>query len=1588
MHRQATGAAHFARIGFIAALLACSLSPLATPQNVQPGDTVTLSIGPIAPPLFYLGQDGLASGFVPELLREAGRRAGITIEFELIPDVGTLLSLDPEDHQLVTWLIAEEHPEGYTEFQRSYLTLHGAVFRRRGGVFEEDMPAYKLGEVLVVANTEVEHDLLNNGWDSIHAVPTTEEAFQALESGQFDSIIVSEYLGLSAMESLGIHDIVRVNSTEMHMHHHVKLLRPRYRTDLERALSPAFDSMRNDGTFDQLNTKWFGKYTQKNVSLETYRYTTVAIGLGASLLALVLLFSRRRFRKLLSWQGEALEASETRLGGLIESVKAIVWDATIDAQFSYVSPYAETLLGYPLADWYKPNFFADVLLHPDDRGETVRVCLEASTLGHDHVLDYRVRSATGEVFWLHDMVKVIKDEAGRPIKLHGVMIDITSVRKAQQAAADSESRLSAIMKASPTGIVRLDRDGRVTFGNDEAGRITGLRGGEVNLERWMNAIHPEDREQVVNAWRRVSNKPTGDLREYRFLHPGGEVVWVLDRGHPEVDPNGNVTGYVATLTDITQLKQAEETIRTHSQVLMQLTEAVNFTDERGKILYTNAAFDKMFGYSAGELIGKDVSTLNHVSREDYQKLSDEIASALRADGSWVGEFRNRHRNRDEFWTRSRVFQIDGSPQRLAVCVQEDVTARRNAELALRESEERFRRVAESALIGIGLYDGSRFTFANQSLVRLFGYTVDDVGGINREGILAICADDLSREKVRDALRQIDEGPATIELDDVQVRRSNGELCWAQLTISRLYPQRPFPRLLLCVDTTERKRAEASLRTRSQVLMNMAEGVVFTDQSGMILETNPAYNAMFGYNAGELIGQSIIELTDLDPQEIDAIRSEIRGALAARGEWCGEFPNLRKDGSRLWTRARLTRAEADGRTGFVIVQEDITESRRAAEALKESEEKFRRVAESAFVGLAVHDGNEYVYSNDAMTRISGYTLEELGALSREKIASQMFYPEDQAHILARLGSLDGTGSKVEPAAFDDIRLRHKDGEPRWVSLMFSRMYPDKPMPRLTICIDRTDRKRAESALRESEALFRAITENIPDCVFLLDYSNPEVPGAILYANESAARMHGMTIGEIIGRSIVDLRDPASINQGIEIRRRILAGETVMFESVHRRSDGSLFPVEIVAQRIDALGPNKVLAIDRDLTERRQIEDERLAMEQRMLQAQKLESLGILAGGIAHDFNNLLVGILGHADLAREDLEDSGAGAAAESLEQIEIAARRAAELTHQMLAYSGKGKFFVQRIHLDKTVREMAKLLEVSLSKKAVLRFELEPDTPPIEADSAQIQQVVMNLITNASDALENRTGVITLRTGVADYSAEALRKFTLGEPPSPGRFVYLEVTDTGCGMDQPTLQRMFDPFFTTKFSGRGLGLASVLGIVRSHQGGLSVSSRPGAGTSFRVILPVAPGTAGIPRENGHDEPAGRHAGGTVLVVDDEPRVLDLVARALGRSGYDVLTAQDGPAAIGLFEQHAAEVCGVVIDWTMPGMSGAEVLAELRSRNRDLPVLFISGYASSEMAGDVPDDGRTAFLQKPFSIDVLRRTVDSMLSATGDGVKVR
>ena len=388
---------------------------------------------------------------------------------------------------------------------------------------------------------------------------------------------------------------------------------------------------------------------------------------------------------------------------------------------------------------------------------------------------------------------------------------------------------------------------------------------------------------------------------------------------------------------------------------------------------------------------------------------------------------------------------------------------------------------------------------------------------------------------------------------------------------------------------------------------------------------------------------------------------------------------------------------------------------------------------------------------------------------------------------------------------------------------------------------------------------------------------------------------------------------------------------------------------------------------DVTDYREVEKERRQMEARVLHAQKLESLGILSGGIAHDFNNILTAVLGNADLALRELPP--VSTARGNLHEIVTAARRAADLCRQMLAYSGKGRFVVEPIDVSALIEEMAHLIEVSISKKVALRRQFTRDLPAVDCDATQLRQVVINLITNASEAIGEGPGEVLLTTNSMVCDRAYLEAAQINDDLSEGRYVTIEVSDNGCGMDAATLERIFDPFFSTKFAGRGLGLAAVLGIVRGHKGGIKVYSEPGKGTTFKIFLPASDAQP-RPLEHARDVDAVWRGQGTVLLVDDEECVRTLGRDMLMKMGFSVLLAEDGCHGLEIFRREHDQIVCVILDLTMPKMDGEEAFRLLRSACSDVRVILCSGYNEQDVTQRFVGKGLAGFVQKPFEYATL------------------
>lgn len=492
------------------------------------------------------------------------------------------------------------------------------------------------------------------------------------------------------------------------------------------------------------------------------------------------------------------------------------------------------------------------------------------------------------------------------------------------------------------------------------------------------------------------------------------------------------------------------------------------------------------------------------------------------------------------------------------------------------------------------------------------------------------------------------------------------------------------------------------------------------------------------------------------------------------------------------------------------------------------------------------------------------------------------------------------------------------------------------------------------------------------------------GHISIINGQAEVLFGYRREELIGQPVEKLLPERFRSKHVGQRDRYLASPFLRpmgagLDLLGLRKDGAEFPVEISLSPLKTEAGLLVTAMIVDLSERKRAEQERLRLEIQVQQAQKLESLGILTGGIAHDFNNLLTAILGNASLALMQIPPESP--ARPALREVETAALRSADLVKQMLAYAGKGRFFVEPLNLSRVIEEIAHLLQTVISKKAVLRFEFASELPAVNADATQIRQIVMNLITNASDAIGDKSGVIALRTGVMYADRKYLTTTHIPVDLPEGYYVYLEVADTGCGMDKATLEKVFDPFFTTKFTGRGLGLAAVLGIVRGHQGAVKIYSEPKRGTTFKVLFPCSDLAVGQIAALAPVQSQWRGSG-TILVVDDEDSVRATAKSILEHQGFEVMMAADGREAMLMFRQDPNRVKAVLLDLTMPHMSGEEVFRELRLLRPDISVVLMSGYNEQEVTNLFAGKGLAGFVQKPFRAEDLLVALHKATEADG------
>jgi len=662
---------------------------------------------------------------------------------------------------------------------------------------------------------------------------------------------------------------------------------------------------------------------------------------------------------------------------------------------------------------------------------------------------------------------------------------------------------------------------------------------------------------------------------------------------------------------------------------------------------------------------------------------------------------------------------------------------------------------------------------------------------------------------------------------------------------------------------------------------------------------------------------------------------------------------------------LKESENRYREAFEQLEDEVSERRRAEEKLRKSEERFREMAEHISEAFWLYDWNkrEVIYTSPAYESIWGSPINDL--YTHEAEWNESVHPDDLEYARTSFKKIVHTGGGEKR----EYRIVRPDGSVCWVSDRgFAIKDENGQVVRIAgIAEDITERKRAEVALRESEERFRELAELMPETIFEVN-----LEGQLTFVNRNAYNYFGYTQADLKrGLSSFDMIIPADRDRAQENVARILSGEqTGINEYTALRKDGITFPVMIYSAPIFKEGkPVGLRGFAIDITDRKTAEEERRKLEVQFQQAQRFEALGTLAGGIAHDFNNLLMNIQGNTSLMLFELNNTHPHF--ELLKNIEKQVKSGAQLTRQMLGYARKGKFNVKPVDLNQIVGESAETFGRT-RKEITIERKFENDLFSIAADESQIDQVLLNLYVNAADAMPGG-GKLILKTQNQTHLNIKSDHYN----PMPGNYAQLTIRDTGSGMDKATLERIFDPFFTTKEMGRGtgLGLASVYGIIKSHDGYIDVESEKGQGTTFTIFLPAS--ESGV---EGNAEADARliKGSGTLMIVDDEELVLDVGVKMLKKLGYTVLKALNGTEAVEIFAANKDKIKMVILDIIMPDMGGGQVYEKIKAINPQVKVLLCSGYSVDGQAIELLERGCEGFMQKPFTMEELSGKITQIM----------
>ncbi len=1177
----------------------------------------------------------------------------------------------------------------------------------------------------------------------------------------------------------------------------------------------------------------------------------------------------------------------------------------------------------------------------------------------------------GHVSWVSTTKMPLRDARGNTIGTFGVSRDITERKRVEESLRESEERFRATFENAGIGIALVDMQGHPFKSNPALQQMLGYSEEELGHMPFTEFTHTDDREL---DWQLYCELTAGKREMYelekRFLKKDGGVVWGLLTVTLIKDKQWRQQYTVAMLQDITEHKRTEQAVHESGEkfrsLVSNIPDVVWTLDANLRFVFISKNIERISGFSVEEIDQHGAELyLASLHPDDADKVKDGLRALFAEGRPFDVECRVRHKNGNWKWVHDRaVSTYEKGGIRYADGLLSDITERKQAEEALRESEERYRSVVTAMAEGIIVQDASGAIIAcNQSAQRILGLSEKQLlgrasidprwGAIHEDG--SPFPGELHPAMV--ALRT-GETQSTVCMG---VHNPDGMVTWITINAQPIWgsnQQVPSAVVTSFADITERKQAEEALSRSEERFRSLVEnatvGIYRTTPEGRILTANPALVGMLGFQDVEELSLRNLEEDGFEPSYPRAVfrerleqDSEVRGLEEA---W------KRQDGSVIFVResARAIRNKDGKVLWYDGIVEDITENKLAEAKLHASETRYRRLFEASQDGILIlnADTGEIDDVNPSLIELLGFTeaeilgkkLRDIGPL-RDIVLSKVSFAELQSKGFIR---------------YEDLPLETRDG--RRINVEFvSNVYlaNEKKVIQCNIR-DITERRRAEA---EHVRLVTAIEQSAEAVVI----TNPD--GNIEYVNPAFTRITGYDREEALGQNPRILKsgnqDPEFYQQMWEA---ILRGQSWHGELTNRRKDGGLYTEQMTITPVrDEYGKlTHFIATKQDVTERRSLEGQ-------LQQASKMEAVGRLAGGVAHDFNNLLTVINGYSEILLE--RSSSDQKASDYLKEINEAGARAASLTRQLLAFSRRQVLTPQVLDLNAVVANLEKMLRRLIGEDVQLSTLLDPALGQIKADPGQIEQVLMNLAVNARDAMPSG-GHLTLETRNVELDEEYARKHPTVKP---GPHVMVGVSDTGMGMTPETQARLFEPFFTTKELGKGtgLGLATVYGIVKQSGGSIWVYSELGHGTVFKIYFPLVG-----ERAEGSELPttAKDSAAGTetILMVEDEEGVRSLVRLALVAGGYNVLETDSAEKALAVCANHPGPIHLLLTDVIMPEMSGPEVASKVAALRPGIRVLYMSGYTDDAVLhhGIVSQD--MSFIQKPFSPLALRKKIREVL----------